>query len=95
MLSQKGMSRQKLRNFEPKLVRDTLNQVSQSADQVHKVELDLIKQLIKIDENRFFIRFGYKSLRTFCVQDLKFTRIQAQRIVSEVRRLRTTLDIRQ
>ncbi len=89
------MRRHKLWNFEPKLVRDTLNQASQCADHVHKVELELIQQLIKIDENRFFVRFGYKSLRTFCIEDLKFTRIQAQRIVSEVRRLRTTSEIRQ
>ncbi|MDZ4660502.1 MAG: hypothetical protein SGJ18_02665 [Pseudomonadota bacterium] len=89
------MSRHRLWHFEPKLVRDTLHHVFQCAKQIHEIELELIRQLSQIDENRYFVRLGYKSLRTFCVHDLKFTRTQAQRIVTEVRRHRTTFEIEQ
>ena len=71
----------------PKEVRDTLNKVVQMADLLHAQEQDLIERLRAIDEQRFYVRYGYKSLRGFCIQGLHFSRTQAQRIVTEVRTL--------
>lgn len=71
---------------EPKIVRDTLNKAVEKSDRIHDFERDLIILLKEIDQNRFYVRYGYKSLRGFCNFGLKFTRTQAQRIVTEVRR---------
>ncbi len=71
---------------DPRVVRATLNEAVEKADQLHSHERDLITLLREIDQNRFFVRYGYKSLRGFCNHGLKFTLTQSQRIVTEVRR---------
>lgn len=48
-------------------------------------------QLCKIHP-KYYLRYGFRSLRPFCEKALRLSRIQAQRIVTEVRRTQTTLD---
>lgn len=79
--------RNTLYKFEPKFVRDTLNETVEKSDQIHAFERELINMLKEIDQNRLFARYGYKSLRGFVNFGLKFSRTQSQRIVTEVRRL--------
>lgn len=69
-----------------KFVRDTLNEAVEKSDMIHSFERDLIALLKEIDQNRFYVRYGYNSLRGFCNFGLKFSRTQSQRIVTEVRR---------
>lgn len=71
---------------EPKIVRDALNEAIEKSDRLHDYEKELILLLKEIDQNRFYVRYGYKSLRGFCNFGLKFSRTQSQRIVIEVRR---------
>ncbi len=80
------MTKHKLFKLNPKLVRDTLNKAVEVADSIHKQELELVRLLGEIDQNRFFIRYGYKSLMGFCNHGLNFTETQSQRIVTRVRR---------
>lgn len=86
------MGRHKLWHFEPKLVRDTIHKACELADRLHDAEQELVKQLALIDKKRFFVRLGYRSLRTFCIHHLRFTRVQAQRIATQVRHLQSTFD---
>lgn len=78
--------RHTLYNQDPKFVRDSLNKAVEKADKIHDFERDLIILLKEIDQNRFYVRYGYNSLRGFCNFALKFSRTQSQRIVTEVRR---------
>ncbi|AZZ36428.1 hypothetical protein CIK05_06360 [Bdellovibrio sp. qaytius] len=71
---------------DPKLVRDTLNEAVEKADKIHDRERELILLLKEIDKNRFYVRYGFNSLKGFCNFGLKFSRTQSQRIVTEVRR---------
>ncbi len=87
------MGKHKLWNIEPKIVRDTVHRSVETADQILPLEQKLILQLEGIDSQRLYVRLGYKALRPFCVQHLRFTRTQAQRIATEVRRYRTTFKI--
>lgn len=80
------MAREKLRNFNPKEVRDTLNKAIQISDTWKTCELDLIHELKKIDHNRFFVRYGYCSLSGFCMNGLGLSRFHTQRIVTRVRK---------
>lgn len=89
------MTRHRLFHVEPKLVRKILRRASLYANEIHELESELIQILREIDQNRFFVRLGYKSLRTFCIHGLKFTHTQGQRLATEVRRNRTTFDIGQ
>jgi hypothetical protein len=86
------MTRHKLYNISPKHVRDTLNSAVALSDEIAKKESELISMLIQIDQNRLFLRYGFRSLRPFCVKALRISRTQAQRIVTEVRRTQTTFD---
>ncbi len=86
------MTRHKLYQTHPKFVRDTLNSAVEKSDELLAKERELISLLTLIDQNRFYLRYGFRSLRPFCVKALKFSRIQAQRIVTEVRRTQTTFD---
>jgi hypothetical protein len=56
------------------------------AVQHHVIEDELIRELRTIDRNRFFVRLGFKSLKTFCINALRFSPTQAQRIVLRVRK---------
>jgi hypothetical protein len=76
-----------------KKIRDDLMSVVACADKVHQFEKDLIENLYQIDQKRLYVKFGYKSLRGFCINGLKFSKTQGQRIVMEVRRHQTTVNI--
>ena len=86
------MTRPRLLIFEPKLVRDTLTQCFDLSQQLHDAEKNLIQNLHEVDQNRFFVRLGYRSLRTFCIEGLGITKVQAQRILLKIRRIQTTAD---
>lgn len=60
------MSRHRLYNFEPKYVRDKLKKSFLIAEQIHKLENELVIALSEIDRNRFFVRLGFRSLRGYC-----------------------------
>lgn len=77
-----------------KTVRDTLNVAAEKSDKIHQLEKELIELLKEIDEQRFYVRYGYKSLMGFCNFGLRFSRTQSYRIVTEVRRSETTVNIR-
>lgn len=70
----------------PKIVRDTLNSATDQALEIHRLEGELICLLKEIDKRRFYVRYGFYSLRGFCNKGLKFTRTQSQRLVTQVRR---------
>ncbi len=89
------MSRHRLYYHEPKDVRDALRAAHTKADEIHRLEAELIKMLTDIDRNHFFVRLGFRSLRPFLITWLKFSRTQAQRITTEVRRTQTTFDSEQ
>lgn len=86
------MTRHQLYKIHPKYVRDTLNSAVELSDELLTKEKELISHLILIDQNRLYQRYGFRSLRPFCVKALRFSRTQAQRIVTEVRRIQTTFD---
>lgn len=73
----------------PKIVRDSLLHATEAADQIQEIEKKLVILLYEIDQKRFYVRFGYKSLMGFCMQGLNFTKTQSQRIVTNVRRYET------
>lgn len=86
------MTRHQLYKLHPKYVRDTLNSAVKMSDDLLSKEKELISLLIQIDEKRLYLRYGFRSLRPFCVKALRLSRIQAQRIVTETRRTQTTFD---
>lgn len=86
------MTRHQLYKLHPKYVRDNLNAAVDMADELHRKEKELISLLTLIDQNRLYLRYGFRSLRPFCIKALRFSRIQAQRIATEVRRTQTTFD---
>lgn len=85
--------RHKLYDQEPKYVRDMLNDSMEKADHIHSCERELIVHLREIDMHRLFTRYGYKSLTGFCNHALQFSRTQTYRIVAEVRRCETSVNI--
>lgn len=84
----------RLYNYDAKVVRDTLNKAIEKSDKIHQLEKELISLLKEVDERRFYVRYGYKSLMGFCNFGLRFSRTQTYRIVTEVRRSLTTVNIR-
>lgn len=87
------MSRHKLFYKDSKTVRDCLNQAIDLAQTIHEREEVLVEQLYRIDRERFFVRYGYKSLTGFCRGACGFSKTQAQRIVTRVRRFVPTDNI--
>ena len=81
-----SMTRSQLFKIHPKEVRDTVDLAVEMSDQLLENERKLILQLTHIDSDRLYLRYGFRSLRPFCEKTLRFTRTQAQRIVTEVRR---------
>lgn len=67
-------------------VRDCLNQAIKMADQILEDETALVRILYQIDQQRFYVRYGYKSLMGFCQLGLRFSKTQSQRLVTVVRR---------
>lgn len=76
-----------------KNVRDRLWDAIDLADELAEREQELIRRLVAIDQNKFYVRLGYKSLMGFCTFGLGFSKIQSQRIVTQVRRLEPTANI--
>jgi len=90
--TQNIMTKPKLFKEEPKKVRDILNQATELSDQIHRYEMLLISLLVEIDHKRYYVRYGFKSLRGYCVQGLLFSKTQAQRVATRVRRASTPDD---
>lgn len=88
------MTRPRHFKTDSKYVRDSLLRAVESADLIHENEKKLIDLLCEIDQQRFYVRFGYKSLMGFCNSGLKFTKTQSQRIVTIVRRSEPTSKLR-
>lgn len=86
------MTRNKLYDLAPKYVRDTLNSAVDLSEEISKKEHELILLLVQIDQSRLFLRYGFRSLRPFCIKALRISRTQSQRIVTEVRRRQSTFD---
>lgn len=84
----------RLCKYNAKVIRDTLNKAVEKSDKIHQLEKELIVLLKEVDEQRFYVRYGYKSLMGFCNFGLRFSRTQTYRIVTEVRRSLTTVNIR-
>lgn len=84
------MTRKRLYHLSPKIVRDTIQQAVNQADELHCKEKELVELLLEIDRQRYYVRVGYNSLRGFCVRALLFSETQAQRIVTAVRRYEPT-----
>jgi hypothetical protein len=87
------MGHHRLFYYDPKVVRQHLNQALGLAQAIHTQEGSLVELLKRIDQNRLCVRYGYKSLTGFCRFDLKFSKTQAQRLVTKVRRLEPTDNI--
>ena len=82
-------------HFEPKVIRNILNEARESADRMKNAERNLIEHLFEVDRNRFYVWLGFKSFRAYCIEFLKLGRTQSQRIVTQVRRLGPTVNIEQ
>lgn len=80
------MTRHRLYKSEPKEVRETLNRAIEMAETARDLQCDLIQVLRNIDQKKFYLRYGYRSLTGFCRQALQLPRLQAQSLVTEVRR---------
>ena len=83
------MSKERLHKFEPRFVRLTLNEAVEQAASLLESERKLVFILKTIDEKRLFTRYGFKSLLGFCTNGLRLSRIQAQLLVTDVRRQQT------
>lgn len=78
---------------ESKFARNAVNSAIEKVDALHECEEKLVRILSDIDQNRFFIRAGYKSLTGFCINVLLLSKTQTQRIVTKVRRYEPTSNI--
>lgn len=87
------MTRERLSHLHAKYVRDSLNAAVEKGDLIHQLENELVVMLKEIDSNRLYVRAGFKSLRGFCLQSLRFSKTQSQRIVTRVRRYEPTSNI--
>jgi hypothetical protein len=87
------MSRHKLFYIDAKTVRDSLRDSKNIANAMHELETELVRKLYSIDQERYYVRLGFKSLRGYCIQGLRFSRTQSQRIVTAVRRYDPTVNI--
>ena len=80
------MGHHKLFYKDAKIVRHSLNEATDLADLILAHERELIRKLITIDRQRYFVRYGFRSLSGFCRDGLKLFKTQTQRIVTQVRR---------
>lgn len=87
------MSRERHYGVNPKFLIEMNQRALKLANQIHTAEEKLVQMLLKIDQDRIYVRFGHKSLRGYCTHGLQFTRTQSQRIVTAVRRYETTSKI--
>ena len=84
------MTRRMHDHIEPKKLRAAFWHVIELAERAHTAEKDLIFNLYEFDRQQLYKGFGYKSLRGYLINCLKFSRIQAQRIATQVRRVEPT-----
>lgn len=87
------MTKQRNRKVHPKIVRDSLLRAVETSDHMRATEQKLVEMLTDIDQKKFYVRFGYKSLMGFCYQALKLPKTQSQSIVTKVRRSEPTSNI--
>lgn len=87
------MGHHKLFYKNAKIIRDSLNEATDIADRMLEIEAILIQKLVLIDQEKYFVRYGYRSLSGFCKEALKLSRTQTQRIVTRVRRSEPTVNI--
>lgn len=87
------MGHHKLFYKDAKIIRDQLNEAVTLAQIIHQNEKDLIQMLQEIDREKFYVRYGFKSLSGFCRFGLEFSKTQTQRIASQVRRSQPTDNI--
>jgi hypothetical protein len=87
------MSCEKFAKFDFKIARDTVLDAIEKSDHILYLESDLVQRLYHIDQKRFYVWFGYKSLQGFCIHALRLTRTQSQRVVTLVRRYEPTVNI--
>jgi hypothetical protein len=76
-----------------KQVRRLLDEVHLASVQFRTAEENLIEVLKKIDDQRIFVRVGYKSLRGFCNKGLHLSKFHSQRIATAVRRFEPVVNI--
>ncbi|MGZ5279175.1 MAG: hypothetical protein ACXWC9_04490 [Pseudobdellovibrionaceae bacterium] len=87
------MGHHKLFYQDTKTIRETLNGAIEVALVIHDQERRLIQTLHSIDRGRLYVRYGFKSLTSFCRFGLKFSKTQAHRIATQVRRYEPTVNI--
>ena len=66
------MGKHKLFYQNPKLIRDSLNEALDLALQMHELEKTLIEKLHSIDQGKFYIRYGPRSLTGVCRYSVYF-----------------------
>ncbi len=76
--------------FTNKSIRLSHVRIFDLADELQILEQDLVELLYTIDQSRTYVALGHKSLLGFCMNRLRFSRTQSQRIVTLVRRYEPT-----
>lgn len=89
------MARPRLFYEDLRFVRKCLRESRETAKKIHDLEFDLIVRLEYIDRRRYFVKMGFKSLRSYCERSLRFTRRQSQSLESAVREYRIAVNIGQ
>ncbi len=84
------MGNHRLFYHNPKVIRNALNEATDLAALIQEAERALIAKLYDIDQQKFYVRYGFNSLSGFCKGALKFTKTQTQRLVTQVRRYEPT-----
>ncbi len=76
------------------IVRFNLDSAVKLADEILEKERELISYLDTIDRERYYVRYGYKSLQGFCTHRLRLTKTQSLRLINAVRRAEPTINLR-
>lgn len=82
----RSVTKRKFFGQDPHPLKEEFWAACHAADRLLKHEDDLVETLRPIDRRRIYVRYGMKSLTGFCVEILKLSRTQTQRIVTQVRR---------
>lgn len=85
------MTRQKFL-INHRVPRNHLNEVIDLATSIQEQEAILIKKLVLIDNEKYYVWAGYNSLSGFCKFSLRFSKTQSQRLVTQVRRTEPTVN---
>ncbi len=73
----------------PKIIRKLNQEAIHWADNILAAEEELIPVLQEMDQRRYYVRFGHKSLRGYCTKALLLSENQSQPIVTRVRHERS------